>query len=92
LRRQARGEAGEAQAGREAGVSLRTKILLVLFRTANMAVIALGASIVTLMVKGFGVEGTRPLWPWWFMAALVAMLSFRYAFYRSLRRDSEAEL
>ena len=67
----------------------RTKALLLLWRAANIAVIALGASSVTLMATGFGVQGTEPLWPW-FLLALVAMFAFRYAFYRSLRRDQNA--
>ncbi len=66
----------------------RTATLLVLWRIANMAVLALGASAVTLMVTGFGLQGTKPLWPW-FLSALGAMVTFRHLFYRALRRESE---
>ena len=67
----------------------RTKTLLFLWKTASISVIALAASAVTLMVTGFGVLGTEPLWPW-FLLASVAMFAFRYAFYWSLRRDQNA--
>jgi hypothetical protein len=70
-------------------VSKRTKVLLVLVQSAILAVIALGASAVTLLVKGFGMAGVEPLMPW-FLLALVAMLVLRFAFFRSLHRDQDA--
>ena len=66
----------------------RTGTLLVLWRLATLAGIALAASAVTLMVTGFGVAGIEPLMPW-FLLALVASIAFRYAFFRSLQRDQD---
>lgn len=66
----------------------RTKTLLLLWQTANMTVIALVASAVTLMATGFGELGVD-LALSWLLLALVAMFAFRYAFYRSLEREIE---
>jgi hypothetical protein len=72
-------------------VRSQTRTLLILWRLANMATVALAAGIVTLLAVDYGASGTRPLWPWLGTSTL-AMFVFRYAFYRSLRRDTEAGL